>query len=92
MESIWRRLNAHRDHRWAGPRISEYLDGELPERSARRLSAHERICPECGRTIATLRSMLSALAPGSGRAKTTDPVARQAVDRALADAMRRADA
>lgn len=90
MTSTWRRLNMHRDHRWAGPRISSYVDEELPERSRRRLAAHERICPECGRTIATLRSMLEALRPGKGRARTSDPEARKVVERALDRAMRQA--
>lgn len=61
--TLWRRMNARRDHRWAKSRFSEYVDGDLPERQRRRLAAHEEICPDCGRVARTLRRML-ALLPG----------------------------
>jgi anti-sigma factor RsiW len=60
---IWRRMSARRDHRWAGSRFSDYVDGELPGRQQRRLAAHEEICPDCSRVARTLRRML-ALLPG----------------------------
>lgn len=71
----WRRLNSRRDHRWAQPRLSEYVDGELPPRERRRLAAHEGQCPECARLIATLEALLILLtslraAPGSALAVT----------------------
>ena len=61
--TIWRRMNARRDHRWAQSRYSEYVDGELPEREQRRLAEHEDLCPDCGRVARTLRRML-VLLPG----------------------------
>lgn len=77
--SLWRRINAHRDHRWAGPRISEYIDGELPSRQERRLAAHERICPDCHRVIGTLRRMISAL----GRTPAPEPPSADRVAEAV---------
>jgi anti-sigma factor RsiW len=59
--TTWRRLNATRDHRWAQPRLSAYLEGELPDRAERRLAAHEEICPECAHLIRTLQALLVAL-------------------------------
>jgi anti-sigma factor RsiW len=71
--SSWRRINARRDHRWADLRLSAYIDGELPARQHRRLSAHEEICPECAELIRALEVMLSwlsalGLAPEAGLA------------------------
>lgn len=57
----WRRLNAKRDHRWAQPRLSEYIDGNLSRRAHARLAAHEETCPDCARLIATLQAMLVLL-------------------------------
>jgi anti-sigma factor RsiW len=59
--SLWRKIDMHRDHRWAQSRMSEYVDGELSDRSSRRLAAHSSICPECHRVLLTLRRMVSAL-------------------------------
>ncbi len=59
--SLWRKINMHRDHRWAQPRMSEYVDGELSERNSSRLAAHTSICPECHRVLETLSRMVSAL-------------------------------
>jgi anti-sigma factor ChrR (cupin superfamily) len=59
--SMWRRLSVRRDHRWAYSRLSAYIDGELPARQHRRLSAHEEICPECAELIRALEVMLSWL-------------------------------
>lgn len=57
----WRRLNARRDHRWAPPRISEYVDRELAPRQQRRLDAHQQLCPDCARLIASLEALLAIL-------------------------------
>lgn len=85
----WRKINMHRDHRWAGAHMSEYVDGELGDRQQRRLAAHERLCPECGRVIRTLRGMLGSI---GGKASRTDPAeAAAAVDRALDSAAARGD-
>jgi anti-sigma factor RsiW len=59
--TTWRRINAGRDHRWAQPRYSEYVDGELPERQEERFAAHEELCPECTQMIRTLQALLAAL-------------------------------
>jgi anti-sigma factor RsiW len=63
MELIWGRLNARRDHRWAQPRLSAYVENELPARQRRRLTRHEGICPECRRAIRQLKKLLKTL-PG----------------------------
>jgi hypothetical protein len=38
-----------RDHRWSQRRVSDYIDAELAPRRQRRLEAHARLCPDCGR-------------------------------------------
>lgn len=61
---IRRLLERHRfmrEHRWTGPRLSAYLDGELSPDDRRRLEAHAGICPECGQMLATLRKTLAGL-------------------------------
>jgi anti-sigma factor RsiW len=63
MEMVWGRLNARRDHRWAEPRFSAYVEGDLPARQQRRLARHEGICPECRRAIRQLKKLLKTL-PG----------------------------
>lgn len=42
----WLRMNL--DHRWASPRLSEYVDEELGPAQRRRLERHAEICPDCG--------------------------------------------
>lgn len=59
--ATWRRLNSERDHRWARPRLSAYVEHELPTRQQRRLAAHEELCPDCARMIATLNALLRLL-------------------------------
>jgi len=63
MELTWRKISFHRDHRWAGPRLSRYVDGDLRPRQERRLSHHEGLCPECRRAIRQLRRLVTTL-PG----------------------------
>lgn len=61
---IRRLLERHRfmrEHRWTGPHLSAYLDGELSSEDRHRLEAHAGLCPECGRMLATLRRTLEAL-------------------------------
>jgi Putative zinc-finger len=53
-----RHMREARDHRWSQRHISDYLDGELAARQQRRLEAHARLCPDCGR----LRRSLTVLA------------------------------
>lgn len=79
--SLWRRINAARDHRWAQPRMSGYVDGELADREHRRLAAHERICPDCHRVIRTLRQMIAAVGE---LATPTAPSPDQVADGVLA--------
>ncbi len=57
----WRRLNRRRDHRWAGPLHSSYIDGELAPRQHRRLAEHEELCPECRRMIRKLKAVIGVL-------------------------------
>lgn len=61
MSTTWRRMTAPIDHRWAQPRLSAYLEGDLPPRHARRLRGHAGICPECGRALRRLRALLRTL-------------------------------
>ncbi|MGH2713169.1 MAG: zf-HC2 domain-containing protein [Thermoleophilaceae bacterium] len=52
-----RRMRDKRDHRWSERRMSDYIDGDLAPRQQRRLEAHARLCPDCGR----LRRSLTVL-------------------------------
>jgi anti-sigma factor RsiW len=61
MELTWRKINFHRDHRWAGPRLSRYVDGDLPPRQRQRLAGHEGLCPECRRAIRHLKRLVRTL-------------------------------
>ena len=84
VELIWRRLNARRDHRWAQPRLSDYVEGELPVRQRRRLERHEGLCPECRRAIRALKKLLQTLPglrPETGTADVAERTARAVRDR-----------
>ena len=52
-----RNMRDRRDHRWSRRHMSDYIDGELAPRQQRRLEAHARLCPDCGR----LRRSLTVL-------------------------------
>ncbi len=78
------RLAAAIDHRWAQPRLSAYLDGELTQRQRRRLERHAGICPECRRALKQLGALLRAL-PGL---RGTEPEVDSVADR-TAEAVRR---
>jgi hypothetical protein len=59
--TTWRRLNQRRDHGWAQPRLSDYIEGELPRREERRLAEHQELCPDCDRLISMLHVLLTIL-------------------------------
>ncbi len=50
-----------RDHRFAGRRMSEGLDGELSPRQQARFARHVDECPECGPMLRSLIRMRAAL-------------------------------
>jgi hypothetical protein len=50
-------MRDRRDHGWSQRHISDYIDGDLSSRQQRRLEAHARLCPDCGR----LRRSLTVL-------------------------------
>jgi anti-sigma factor RsiW len=58
-------LNPRRRHHEhchdARARLSEYLDGELDERSAARVARHVRWCPSCHRMLANLSRTVGGL-------------------------------
>jgi hypothetical protein len=41
--------------------MSDYVEGELPDRQERRVAQHQAVCPECDRLIRTLHSLLLLL-------------------------------
>jgi len=52
--------------------MSEYVDGELPEESRRRVARHIRFCRPCNRVLANLRHTLGRL---SGLSSSSPPEA-----------------
>jgi Putative zinc-finger len=83
IQMIWRKLNAPRDHRWAGPRFSRFLEDDLSPRQQRRLEGHRSICPECRRALESLKKLLAALP----RLREDDGGHRARVDHALRNVM-----
>jgi anti-sigma factor RsiW len=78
VELAWRKISFHRDHRWAGSRLSRYVDGELRPRQQRRLAHHEGLCPECRRAIRQLRRLVATLPGLRDREPTPDVAERTA--------------
>lgn len=70
MSSFSDRVRFNRDHRWAPPHMSDYLDAELPSAGRARMERHVGECAECRRLLAGLRRTLDALrglgAPAAG--------------------------
>jgi anti-sigma factor RsiW len=46
----------HEHHEWTD-RLSEYLDGQLPDQEQRLMAAHVAACTECARTLDELRAV-----------------------------------
>jgi anti-sigma factor RsiW len=59
-----------RDHRWARPHMSDYLDGELAERGRGRMERHIGECRQCRTVLVELRLVIDRLhrmpAPADG--------------------------
>jgi anti-sigma factor RsiW len=70
MSSFSDRVRFNRDHRWAPPHMSDYLDGDLASAARARMERHVGECDECRRLLAGLRRTLDALrglaAPAAG--------------------------
>jgi len=75
-----RRIRDKLDHRWAKPRMHDYLDGELSERERRRLLRHSDHCPECGPMLRTLVVLLFELRE-LGRRRPPETVAPAVIER-----------
>jgi anti-sigma factor RsiW len=75
-----RRLREKRDHRWSQRRMSDYIDGRLSPRPRRRLEAHARFCPDCGRLRRSLIALVWELRR-LGRARRTGTVATAVIER-----------
>lgn len=88
------KFKAEWHHRWAQPRLSAYLEGDLSPRQRRRLHAHESICPECRRALERLKTLLRSLPMLRGREPGADAVAERTAEavRRRIDAESAADA
>lgn len=75
--SPWRMYRFMREHRFARPRLSEYVDGELLADDELRVHRHIELCSQCRRVLEELRLTLAALA----RLRERDP------GRSVADAV-----
>ena len=80
MRTAFHKLAAQLDHRWAQPRMSAYLEGDLTERQARRLHSHVSICPECRRVLERLSTLLRTLPLLRERGARDSSVADRTVD------------
>lgn len=89
VDLTWRKISFHRDHHWAGPRLSRYVDGDLPPRQQRRLAEHEGLCPECRRAIRALRRLVGTLP--SLRARGEDSEVAERTARAVRERIERDD-
>jgi hypothetical protein len=63
-------MRGKRDHRWSERHMSDYIDGELAPRQQRRLEAHARLCPDCGRLRRSLTVLVWELLE-HGRVRST---------------------
>jgi anti-sigma factor RsiW len=70
---------------WAGPRLSRFLDGELPLGDYRRLRDHVKGCPRCARRLSAFRAVDTLVARAAFPA-ATPPSSRSAVALAVAAA------
>jgi anti-sigma factor RsiW len=61
MSTVWHELRFRRDHRWTPPRMSVYLDSDLPTQARARLERHTAECPECRAVLDDLRHLLALL-------------------------------
>jgi hypothetical protein len=75
-----------RDHRWSQRHMSDYVDGRLTSRQRRRLEAHARICPDCGRLRRSLTVLVSELRQ-LGRARPTWTVVTAVIERLRSEAL-----
>ncbi|MFQ5679805.1 MAG: anti-sigma factor family protein [Gemmatimonadota bacterium] len=57
--------------RWTG-RLSEYLDGDLSPREARRVERHLDVCPECAALLQELRAVVARARTLTDRPPATD--------------------
>lgn len=68
MNDLLHRARFRLDHRWAPPRMSDYLDAELRTRGRVRMERHLGECGECRRLLAGIRATVGVLqrlrAPG----------------------------
>jgi anti-sigma factor RsiW len=77
-----RYLGDRRDHRWSQRHMSDYIDGELAPRQQRRLEAHARLCPDCGRLRRSLTILVWELRElGRIRSSGATPVAGGVIER-----------
>ncbi|GAC1320277.1 MAG: hypothetical protein NVSMB25_12370 [Thermoleophilaceae bacterium] len=50
-----------REHRWTRAHMSDYIDGEMPDRGTHRVEAHVGLCPPCQQLLESLRRTVEAL-------------------------------
>jgi len=70
---------------WAGPRLSRYLDAELPLADYRRLRDHVAVCPRCTRRLSAFHAV-DGLVRAASATPATPPSSRSAVALAVAAA------
>ena len=61
MSPLLQDLQFRRDHGWAPPHMSAYLDSELRTRARSRLERHAAVCPECRGVLQDLQRLLVLL-------------------------------
>ncbi len=61
MSTFWHELRFRRDHRWAPPHMSAYLESDLSAGALARLERHTAECLECRSVLDDLRRILALL-------------------------------
>jgi hypothetical protein len=82
------RVRDKRDHRSSQGHMIDYIDGEFSPREQRRLKAHARLCPECGRLRRSLTALVWELQDLGRRGSPGTTVAGLVIERLRSEPLR----
>jgi anti-sigma factor RsiW len=61
------------DHDWTQRHVSHYVESDLAARARRRLERHAAECPECGRAVRAMKTLLRLIAHVDAPGETPGP-------------------